>query len=82
MTQVVDLPLMTVSPGPAANQPDRWAHIAFKGGSELGILNLTTWLESAEGDSYCVAITQNNANAAIDEERVSTLYRSLVSVLE
>ena len=82
MAQVQDLPLMSVQPGPASTQPERWSHIAFKGGSELGVLNLTTWLENAAGDTYCVVMTQNNPDGPVDEAQFVSLYRSLVAVLE
>jgi hypothetical protein len=82
MAQVQDLPLMTVTPGPASSQPERWSRIAFKGGSELGVLNLTSWLETPNGDSYCVTMTQNNHDGPIDEVQFVALYRSLVAVLE
>lgn len=82
MAQVEDLPLMTVEPGPGVAQPEQWAHVAFKGGSELGVFNLTTWLETAEGTSYCVTMTQNNAEAPANEAEFISLYRSLVMALE
>jgi beta-lactamase class A len=82
IAQVEDLPLMSVTPGPASSQPDRWSHIAFKGGSELGVLNLTTWLETEAGDTYCVTMTQNNPEAAIDENEFISRYRTLVAILE
>jgi hypothetical protein len=82
MAQVEDLPLMSVSKGPGYTQPDRWSHVAFKGGSEMGVLNLTTWLETPAGDSFCVTMTQNLPDGPVDEEQVVSLYRSLVASLE
>lgn len=40
MATVQDLPLMQVNPGLA--RPQDWQSVAFKGGSEPGVLNLTT----------------------------------------
>lgn len=82
MGQVQDIDLTTVEPGPATSNFVRWPRVAYKGGSELGVLNLTTWLQSAAGDSYCVVLTQNRTDAAIDEAQTATLYRTLVNVLE
>ena len=82
MAQVEQLPLMTVSPGPASAQADRWDRIAYKGGSEAGVLNLTSWLQRENGDHYCVVLTQNNPNALIDEADVVSRYLSLLSVIE
>jgi imidazolonepropionase-like amidohydrolase/beta-lactamase class A len=79
MAQVQDLELMTVSPGVA--NPAEWAHVAFKGGSEIGVLNLTHWLETEEGTAYCVVVTQNRADAAVDETLLSNLTRATIGLL-
>lgn len=78
MAQVQDLPLMSINPGSA--NPADWSHVAFKGGSEPGVLNLTTWLETAEGTTYCVSATWND-NEPLDELRFLTLYRGIIDGL-
>lgn len=78
MAQVQTLPLMSVNPG--VTNPDRWARVAFKGGSEPGVLNLTTWLTAQGGTSYCVSAT-NNQNAPIDEAAFISPYNGLVETL-
>jgi beta-lactamase class A len=82
ITMVEDLDLTTVSPGPAGVQQDRWSRISFKGGSELGVLNLTTWLETEDGATYCVTMTQNNPDGPIGEDAFVSLYLTLISLLE
>jgi beta-lactamase class A len=82
MAQVEELELMTVEPGPGVANPASWTRIAFKGGSELGVFNLTTWLENEEGAGYCVAMTLNREDAAIDQKAISGLYRALVQTLQ
>lgn len=79
MAQVQDLELMTVSPGVA--NPAEWAHVAFKGGSEIGVLNLTHWLETEEGTAYCVVVTQNRDDAAVDENLLANLTRATIGLL-
>jgi len=79
MAGVQDLDLMTVSPGVA--NPAEWAHVAFKGGSEIGVLNLTHWLETEDGTAYCVVVTQNRADAAVDETLLSNLTRATIGLL-
>lgn len=54
MRQVTDLPLMSVNLG-RVNLND-WAKVSFKGGSELGVLNLTTWLVGKNGRSLNPAL--------------------------
>jgi hypothetical protein len=78
MKQVADLPLMSVNPGVA--DPSQWQRIAYKGGSEPGVLNLTTWLE-ADGKTYCVSATWNNPDAALEEIQFFTLYGGVIEGL-
>lgn len=78
MAEVQALPLMSVNPG--ATDPSKWSRVAFKGGSELGVLNLTTWLTTQGGASYCVSATQNQ-DAPIDENAFVSLYNGLVETL-
>lgn len=78
MAEVYDLPMMQLNPGVAS--PADWERIAFKGGSEPGVMNLTTWLE-ADGERYCVSVTQNRSDAALDEAQLVSLYGSLVRAL-
>lgn len=80
MAQVEDLPLMGVSPGVA--NPDDWQNIAYKGGSEPGVLNLTTWLEDSSGNSYCVSATVNRDDAPLDDTAVLSLYGGVLEVLQ
>ena len=79
MEQVKDLPLMSINPGVAT--PKNWERVAFKGGSESGVLNLTTWLKTKQGKQYCVSATWNN-NAALEEARFIRLYTSLLEILK
>lgn len=79
MATVKDLPLMGVNPGVA--RPEDWRHIAFKGGSEPGVLNLTTWLEAEDGQAYCVVATWNDPSQALDEMALIQTYQGLVTGL-
>ncbi|UIE39174.1 serine hydrolase [Leptodesmis sichuanensis] len=79
MAQVKDLPLMSINPGVA--QPQHWQQVAYKGGSEAGVLNLTTGLKAKDGKQYCVSATWNNT-VILDESRFFTLYTSLLELLK
>lgn len=79
MEQIADLPLMNINPGVA--NPSYWQKVAFKGGSEPGVLNLTTWLQAKNGKNYCVVATWNNNNAPVEESRFRALYSSAVAQL-
>lgn len=78
MQQVHDLPLMGINPGVADRSA--WASVAYKGGSEPGVLNLTTMVTTTHGTAYCVSATWNNT-ASLDENRFETMYSALLSTL-
>lgn len=75
---VGDLDVARINPG-VANRTD-WAQIAFKGGSEIGVLNLTTALTGKDGTRYCVAASWNDSQP-IDEAKATSAYASLVAKL-
>ena len=75
MKSVADLPLMQINPG-LLNSTD-WQTVAFKGGSEPGVENFTTYLVDQQNNHYCIAATWNQSTG-IDELKFSTLYRSLI----
>jgi beta-lactamase class A len=75
---VRDLGAMQINPG-IADKKD-WQQVAFKGGSEPGVLNLTTALTGKNGHHYCVAATWNN-NAALEESKFFTLYGGILASL-
>jgi beta-lactamase class A len=80
MAQVADIPAMQISPGVA--DPSHWQQISFKGGSEPGVLNLTTWLKSDTGKTYCVSATWNNIDTAFDSNSLTLLYGSIIEGLK
>uniref|UniRef100_A0A7C3HBK3 Serine hydrolase n=1 Tax=Meiothermus ruber TaxID=277 RepID=A0A7C3HBK3_MEIRU len=80
MGRVQALPLMSLNPGLA--NPADWQRVAYKGGSEPGVLNLTTWLTAKNGRQYCVSATWNNPQARLDENQFFLLYTSLLNSLK
>lgn len=79
MASVEALPLMSINPGVA--DPSQWARVAYKGGSDWGVISMTTWLVSKDGTQYCVSATWNDASAPVDETRIATLYETLLSTI-
>lgn len=77
--RVSDLPLMSINPGVAS--PQDWQKIAFKGGSEPGILNLTTSVQAKDGKRYCVVATWNH-ELPLDEAKFMGLYGGLLVYLK
>ncbi len=79
MEEVADLPLMSINPGIA--NPKDWERIAYKGGSEPGVLNFTTWLKAKNGKQYCVVATWNNSDTPVNEGKFAALYGGVISFL-
>jgi beta-lactamase class A len=79
MSGVAALPFMSINPG-VADTSD-WQRVAYKGGSEPGVLNLTTWLVARSGKSYCVSATWND-DKPLDETKFFGLYKSLLATLK
>ncbi len=79
MSDVADLPLMSINPGVA--NPKNWQKVAYKGGSEPGVINMTTWLQAKNGKNYCVVATWNNSKAPIEESKFMALYTSTITQL-
>ena len=56
--------------------------VAFKGGSEAGVLNLTYLLRSAKGNHYALAVTWNDPNAEVDLQEMAGIALATVDLLE
>ena len=79
MRSVAALPLMTINPG--IDLSDAFRRIAFKGGSDVGIINLTTMVTTKRGTQICFSATLNDAAKAVDETAFETGYASALRVL-
>lgn len=77
MGKVHDLPLMGINPG-VAKKTD-WDHVAYKGGSEPGVINMTTWVTKGS-KSYCVSATWND-DKPISDTRFAVAYGSILGFL-
>lgn len=80
MAYVADLPFMSVNPGLA--NPSDWQYVAFKGGSEPGVLNLTTLVVAEDNTPYIISATWNNSERPLDETRFFSLYSGLLSAIK
>ncbi|MBB6099522.1 beta-lactamase class A [Deinobacterium chartae] len=78
IAEVAALPATTLNPGAA--DPADFARVSYKGGSEGGVLNLTTQVTTRSGRSYCVSATWNDARL-LNENRFVSLYRGVLKLL-
>lgn len=78
MAAVYDLPLTWINPGLARRED--WQLVAYKGGSEPGVLNFTTYLMDSQNQHYCVSATWNHSER-LDRARFIGLYQRLLQQL-
>ncbi|MFW5485819.1 MAG: hypothetical protein ACOCJN_06625, partial [Spirochaetaceae bacterium JB067] len=61
---------------------EQWERIAYKGGSEPGVLNLTTFLRDSDENCYTVSYTANNEDSPLNENEIIILYQNLLNKLK
>jgi beta-lactamase class A len=80
LKQLAPLNLMTINPGVATDP--HWQRVVYKGGSEPGVLQLSTLLIDSEGNQYIVSITVNNEEGPIDETTFVSAYQTILHQLK
>jgi len=78
MARVQDLPLMTINPGVPS---PGFKRIAYKGGSDAGVLNLTSYVTAPSGASYCVSATWNDRTRSPDETACIAAFGAVLAQL-
>jgi beta-lactamase class A len=78
MEKVHELPLMSINPGPAAVAD--WKTVAYKGGEEPGVLNMTTRVSTAK-HVHCVVATWNDDQRSLEEPKLFAPYAALLAAL-
>ena len=78
MEQLHDLDVMQINPGVA--DAEAWRRVAYKGGSEIGVVNLTTLLTDSAGNTYCISATWNNTQP-LDQQKFFGIYASIIDVV-
>ncbi|WP_455382440.1 serine hydrolase [Salinispira pacifica] len=73
------LDVFSVNPGVA--EPTQWQSVAFKGGSEPGVLNLSTFVRASDGTTYTVVVTWNRSDADVDQSKLVAIYSGILSAL-
>lgn len=58
-----------------------WPSVAYKGGSEPGVINLTWLLERNDGATFAVSIGWNNPKASVEISTMISLARGMVELL-
>jgi beta-lactamase class A len=60
---------------------ERWTSVAYKGGSEPGVLNMTWLLERDDGRVFAVSITWNDVKEPVELARLAELAGAAVRLL-
>lgn len=71
--------LFSINPGVA--DPSKWKSVQFKGGSEPGVINLSTRLVAEDGTAYTLIVTWNRNDATVDDQELFTIYSGILSSL-
>jgi len=79
LSRVADVPLMSINPG--VGEPATYRRIAFKGGSDAGVVNLTTMVTTQRGTKFCFSATLNDPMRQVDESAFTIACSSVLLVL-
>lgn len=79
MNDVAALPATQASPG--VTSKDDFQQVSYKGGSEPGVLNLTTQVVTKAGKTYCVSATWNDSTP-LNDSQFFGLYAGLMKLLK
>jgi beta-lactamase class A len=74
------LEILSINPGLAFSEK-KWETIAYKGGSEMGVLNLTFLLKSRAGEWYTLVATWNDPQAPLREDEFFALVQRTIELL-
>jgi beta-lactamase class A len=80
MERVAALPLMSINPGAA--DPADFEHVAYKGGSDIGVLNMTTMVTTRRGTKLCFAATANDSAHDVNEAAFEAAYGAALRQLD
>lgn len=61
---------------------ETWKSVAFKGGSEPGVLNLTWLMERNDGKWYALSVGWNDTKKTVDQNKLVELAQKGVAILE
>ncbi len=78
LAATADLPMFGINPGLAVASD--WATIAYKAGSEPGVLNLSTLMTGHDGRQHCVVASWNNSEP-LDNGALFPPYRGILRAL-
>ena len=76
---VIDAPAMRLSSGPIS--PEGWQTVAYKGGSDAGVLNLTAVGRYSDGSTACASLTVNTSQPIQNQNELALKFGALFASL-
>lgn len=73
--------IMDVSPGMSASDRQAWKSVAYKGGSETGVIAMNYLLTAKDGTQYVVAGAWNNPDKKVDDQQFYQYMTRLTGLL-
>jgi hypothetical protein len=61
--------------------PAEFRSVAYKGGSDTGVLNFTTQVVTKHGSTICFSVTQNDAAKSLDDAAFESAYSAVLAAL-
>ena len=72
--------ILSINPGIALDHT-LWPYVAFKGGSEPGVLSMTWYLERSTGARFVVSIIVNDPRRPVDEAAAISVAQAVIALL-
>jgi hypothetical protein len=81
LTRDISRGILSINPGIPASGDGRIAFLAYKGGSEDGVLNMTQYVETRSGEAFALSMTWNRDEGPTDLNTLVPLFQSLRSLM-
>ena len=79
LDETFDIPALGINLGPI--ERGHWYRVAYKGGSEPGVINLSALLLAGDGTRHCVAATWNHGRD-LDSELLVRPFLAIVRLVK
>jgi hypothetical protein len=73
-------PILELNPGIQLD-PSTWTNVAFKGGSEPGVISVTWYLVRADGKAFVVSMVVNDPKHPLDENAAIGVATRVIALL-
>ncbi len=75
------LEILAINPGIGSGVAGQYDYLGYKGGSEIGVINMTFLVRTKAGVWYVVSGSWNNSEALLDEQKFGALMTRAVSLV-